>query len=651
MLFRDPLGTYGAVKAPTQPVSSFARFILAAALVTFMTTGYALYTYPQTENLKKITENLPAIPKLPNLPSFPSFKPTSESSQAAAAYDLLLQDHDSKDLHAIDELISRARKLQDAQLTEQSHDVATAAARYRTRRGRHPPPGFDKWMAYALDHNAIVVEKFFDRIYHDLTPFWALDPNTTASRAESWHHVVRVRDGVASGVGNTEGLVAWLELWTSLVAEAAPFLPDVDMPINYMDESRLLVKWEDIAAYVDTERRGRKMPSADDVFQNYTGLAHVDARGHGNGTKAYDPAWITKDSPRYWDLARKTCPPGSPSRNVQALSDFSNPPSFPPKWKPAFSYHGYVQNFSAAADPCTQPHLRSLHGTFVEPLSTSTSTELIPLFGGSKLTMNNEILIPGAMYLTGDPFYSGGEDHGPPWDTKNTTIVWRGAASGGRNKKDNWMHFQRHRLLEMLNATTVSRIEKSGGRAKTFEIPGVRAYDFERRRDRTIGELLDVISDTGFNDLLCFPRDECDYVTPYFHEVPSLPMRAQYGDKFIPDADGNSFSARFRGLLMSTSLPLKATIYAEWHDDRLLPWLHFVPLDNTFQDLYAVLAYLVDTDQGDAAAHMIASAGKLWAEKVLRRDDMLLYVWRLLLEFARVCDENRDNMGYVEDLL
>src|SRR6188768_1704992 len=101
---------------------------------------------------------------------------------------------------------------------------------------RHPPPGFDKWMEYAIKHNAVVVEEFFDRIYHDIAPFWALDAKTTAMRAASWHHVVRVRNGKAEGVGNTEGRVAWLELWTNLVKEAAEWLPDVDMPINYMDE-------------------------------------------------------------------------------------------------------------------------------------------------------------------------------------------------------------------------------------------------------------------------------------------------------------------------------------------------------------------------------------------------------------------------------
>jgi len=48
---------------------------------------------------------------------------------------------------------------------------------------------------------------------------------------------------------------------------------------------------------------------------------------------------------------------------------------------------------------------------------------------------------------------------------------------------------------------------------------------------------------------------------------------------------------------------------------------------------------------------MIARESARWAEKVLRKDDMLLYTWRLLLEYARVMDDKREKLGYVEDLL
>lgn len=314
--------------------------------------------------------------------------------------------------------------------------------------------------------------------------------------------------------------------------------------------------------------------------------------------------------------------------------------------------NGYVKNFTAASDPCVQPHLRGLHGTFIEPISMSTTSELIPLFGGSKLPNNNEILIPGAMYFSTDSPYTGGWTHGPSWDNKKAAVIWRGVASGGRNKPDNWRHFHRHRLVEMLNGTTVTRVEEGLSEPSTFALPPVSQYDFPQRRENRLGEWLSRIADAGFTKLNCIDEESlyCDYITPYFSKVKPMPMKKQYAYKFMPDVDGNSFSARFRSLLLSTSLPIKATIYREWHDDRLFPWLHFVPMDNTFQDLYGLLDYFTADEKGDAAARLIAETGKTWAETVLRREDMLLYTWRVLLEFARVCDGNRETLGFVDDL-
>ncbi len=551
--------------------------------------------------------------------------------------------------HPIDLLISDARAYHKILLEQRSFNLSTAAVRYRKRRHRHPPPGFDAWFNYAIEHDAVVIESFFDRIYADLAPYWALDPQIIAERASSWKHVVRVRGGVADGIGDTEGLVPWLQLWTGLVAEAAPHLPDVDMPINYMDESRLMVPWEKMKEYVEIERSYRTEIPLEQVKANYTGLAKVDAK---EDMKPYDPNWIENEN--YWNLTRAACAPDSSSRNMPPHEDLEALPTFPKDWNPDYQFHGYVRNFTAALDPCIQPHLRGLHGTFIEPLTLSTSKELIPLFGGSKLPTNNEILIPGAMYLTDDPFYSGGKSHGPPWAYKKTGVVWRGVASGGRNKKENWARFQRHRLVEMLNGTTVAQIEEGfEPRAMTFEMPPLSKYNFPRRREGKIGHWLQGgFADAGFVDLLCFPADsDCGYVRPYLSEVGSVPMAEQYKYKFMPDVDGNSFSARFRGLLSSTSLPLKATVYAEWHDDRLVHWLHFAPLDNTLQDLYAVLDYFTRDSNGDDAARFIAEEGTLWGARVLRREDMLLYVWRLLLEFARICDEDRVWLGYIDDLL
>lgn len=547
--------------------------------------------------------------------------------------------------HVIQKLMAEAEARCRLLMSRRSLDVASAAARYRERRGRHPPPGFDGWFKAARDADAVVVEDFFDRIYHDLTPFWALDPNTTRVRAQASPFVVRVRRGKAVGVGDVEGHVPWLQLWTALVDEFARHLPDVDMPINMLDEPRILVPFDDMAKLVDRANREKSRARVADVTSEYGGLGHVD----DSKPQAYEPQWHGPSS-SYWNLAVKTCGPHTPAFAVDQVDDLSPPAAIPHDWGSDYTLGGYVRNWTAAMDPCLQPHIRQLHGTFIEPLSLSSTEELIPLFGGSKLPMNNEILIPGAMYLTEDAVYSGGKFLGPPWHRKKDRLVWRGAASGGRTREHTWHHFQRQRLVDMLNGTTVSRVEVSDIRAPTFELSSHADPRGWRQNHDKLGPWIQEFADAGFVHLC--PPNECDFLGPQYRILEQMPMEKQFEYKFLPDVDGNSFSARFRGFLRSTSLPLKATIYAEWHDDRLVPWAHFVPLDNTFRDLYRVLDFFADGagGRGDAAAASIAKSGRLWAERVLRREDMRLYVWRLLLEWARVCDENRHRLGFVGDL-
>jgi hypothetical protein len=300
-----------------------------------------------------------------------------------------------------------------------------------------------------------------------------------------------------------------------------------------------------------------------------------------------------------------------------------------------------------------------MHGTFIESISMSTLNDIFPMFGGSKLPQNNEMLIPGGMYLTQRAFYSGGSGHGAAWSKKKDGVIWRGVASGGRNKDDNWWHFHRHRFVQMMNGTTVSLVESGDGAAgPTFELAPVDVYNLTAQREGRIGSWLGGLTDVGFVNLECFPvlSDAegkqiltCPHTDPYYSVAGSVPMKDQYDYKFLPDVDGNSYSARWRGFVTSTSLPLKASIYAEWHDDRLVPWVHYVPFDNTYSDIYGVLDYFLRGH--DAAAQRIAEEGQAWGGKVLRRDDMMMYVWRLLLEYARVVDPGRDRLAFVADLI
>jgi len=137
-------------------------------------------------------------------------------------------------------------------------------------------------------------------------------------------------------------------------------------------------------------------------------------------------------------------------------------------------------------------------------------------------------------------------------------------------------------------------------------------------------------------------------------------MADMFSRKYLPDIDGNSFSGRYLGFLKSTSLPIKATIFREWHDSRIVPWKHFVPMDNRFMDFWGIMQYFFGYDGGptgtkieghDEAAEKISLDGQEWANRVLRKKDMQIYVLRLLLEYARLLDDKREKMGWVEDLL
>ena len=564
--------------------------------------------------------------------------------------------------HPIDALIRDAADQWDGLLRKETKGLEAAAEAYRERRGRHPPPRFDEWHRYAQERNALFIEDLFDRIYDDLNPFWAIAPDTLRWQAGTYMQRISVREGTANIIVDQDRMRS--TVFHTLVSSIAEHLPDLDIAINVMDETRIVVPWKTLSEYIDTELKSRQFVDPSKVIDTYTSGWWFDSRGG----EPYDKGWIRNGS--HWSLARQGCHPNSPASQQSDIKlNLSEAPPVP-NTRPPFSTAGYVGNWTVAKDVCVRPELQALHGAFVEPLSFIATQRLFPLFGECKLSVNNEILLPAAMYWSDDAVYSGGPEHGGSWEEKRSEVVWRGVASGGRNKKENWKFFQRHRFVSMMNGTSVHAAEESASSSNppNFALPLAGQYDLaaqqrqQQRQDSTgksLGQWIKSISNVAFNKLLCFPAEPngtCSYVEPYLSVQPQIPMAEQYGYKVLPDIDGNTFSGRYRGFLLSTSLPIKATIYDEWHDSRLIAWQHFVPMDNTFVDVYGLLQYFLGyeadgTDARDGNAKMIAQNGKAWAERVLRKEDMQIYMYRLLLEYARVCDDARDRLGYVGDLV
>ena len=180
-----------------------------------------------------------------------------------------------EDSHPIDKLIYDAQFAFAELSSKETKSVSEAAQAYRKRRGRHPPPGFDQWFEFATNSTSIIIEDFFDQIYHDLGPFWGMEPALLRKEAHDYEMKIHVRDGNAT----TSSDWFWTTIWQELLQSIAHLLPDVDVALNSMDEPRLVVPWEDIDGYMKKAAKTFKLSDVETVvseFQRLPQPGHVE---------------------------------------------------------------------------------------------------------------------------------------------------------------------------------------------------------------------------------------------------------------------------------------------------------------------------------------------------------------------------------------
>lgn len=598
--------------------------ILPALTIGAVLLYFSLPTLPNTFSYPSSPKQAGHISYIPTSPSLP--RPTSHPI-ASAIYDA-----ENEFSHL---------------LSKETSDLATAAQAYRNARGRHPPPGFDSWYDQAKGHDAIMVEEFWDQVYHDLRPFWAVPANQIRADARANEMVINIRGGEAEA---STGWF-WHTIWAQMIGTVSKYLPDMVVPCNAMDEPRLLVPWETINRYVESEQSSRRMPAAADTSDIYHNWRKADI------DSSVEPTKIEWKGSASISLVRQACHPDSQIRNVNQISEQLRDDSIP-----EHMLNGFVANYTLSTGLCHQPDLGTYHGAVNQPLTSSWSQQLIPLFGGSKMAANNEILLPAPMPWSHDERFNAEEGADTDWATKKSQAMWRGTATGGRHHPTNWHQFHRHRFVYLSNGTKIRTADTQHDKILTPDFMRTASFPLCRATQDHLSEYVTDANDVGFTDLFCDEAGEngsCWYLDNDYSVLPPVSMSEQFNYKYLPDIDGNSFSGRYRAFLLSTSLPIKATIYREWHDSRLVAWKHFIPMDNRFTDYYGILEYFRGFEGWggseavaghEEAAKKIAYDGRDWAKKVLRKEDMQIYVFRLLLEYARICDDNRDNLGFVGDL-
>lgn len=264
-----------AYPGPPRRAAGLARYIFLA-IVIVLVLGYLRQHHTQTavgdssmylpslDTKPPPTADGPAAPQIPVEPKEPEIKepetnaPVTDKPEAKAP----------ASTHPIDELIEGAEKSFADLLKKESKDLKSAAAEYRKRRGRHPPPGFDTWFKFAQDNGAVMVEDFFDQIYHDLGPFWGLPASTM--RKEAWDYEMTIH--VRSNNATASSTWFWTQIWLNLTKTIEHMLPDMSLPLNAMDEPRIVAPWEKVNEYMEIERSTRSMPPASEVVAEFQKL-------------------------------------------------------------------------------------------------------------------------------------------------------------------------------------------------------------------------------------------------------------------------------------------------------------------------------------------------------------------------------------------
>lgn len=520
--------------------------------------------------------------------------------------------------HPIPKLAQDAEAQYAAMKNRQSKSLPSAIVEYRRRYGMDPPPNFDRWYEFAKNNNVVLIDEY-DTVYHSLKPFWGMPPAEIRKKvreAIGFHDPVGLNDNKLLHVAIRNGGVniggqgqEWQKDATrGMMERFVAFLPEMDLAFNVYDEPRVVVPNDMLNQYL--ARAQRTLASLGAAAKNeFTPLSRTERApipDHPNtqfNKFSHQPAW---------NGARQSCPADSPAKSVDetpedAVDRFSVQPL------------GFIVNTTEASDICLSPSLAQRHGFFERPNAFNIAQSLIPIFSQSKVSSFSDILYPSPWYWAGRVPYNETKDI--RWERKKSTLYWRGSTTGGYSRNGGWKHQHRQRLVAMVNANDTAKILVHG--------PGSNDnWSIEEVRRTGLAHLFDVrFSAVG----QCDPRD-CVAQGEFFGIAPVADRNEAWLARYLLDVDGNAFSGRYYAFLESRSAVFKQAVFREWHQEWIVPWVHYVPVSMEMEEVVEVVRFFETEEDGKVMVKRIADEGRDWARRVLRKADFEVWLFRLLLE-------------------
>jgi hypothetical protein len=539
---------------------------------------------------------------------------------------------ENTEVHPISRLIDDAQKSFQQTLGRQSKTLDDAVKEYRRRYGIPPPPHFDKWFAFARKNSVQMIDEF-DQIHDLMTPFWGLSPKTIRARAkealgyDNFLIGISIRDHRVTNVGDD---AEWQPAATKgMLEKFIQYLPDMDLAFNVHDEPRVVLQHDDLARLVH-KAKTVSMPAANavtDPANDFSGRAPEVGNGLSFAEVKFTRFNVFAHQAT-WTNSRMSCSPDSPARSLDDETAADDLSSY------SIGDLGFVDNTTAMTDICLSPSLQSSYGFFNRPNAFNVVHELFPVFSQSKISSYSDIIYPSPWYWSDKVIYE--EDKDMPWGKKASSLYWRGSTTGGFSRNGDWRRQHRQNFVQKINSAAKAKVMVDQGKEGTSDW---------RVKEVPRGEYRDLV-DVHFSHVgQCDPGD-CAAQIEFFDVVERVEPYEAWASKYLLDIDGNAFSGRFYAFLQSRSLTFKLAVFREWHFEWLKPWLHFVPLSLHGEDWLEAVRFFSDKTTGAAQAQKIAEDSRDWANKVVRKVDMEAWFFRLLLEYARVIDDNRENIGF-----
>ncbi|KGO55023.1 Lipopolysaccharide-modifying protein [Penicillium expansum] len=572
--------------------------------------------------------------------------------------------HRLADIHPIEILINNGEIKHHNYLAQASRSktLGDAVTEYRRRYNQHPPPGFDEWYQYATSRSSAIIDDF-DQIYHDLLPFRALAPEhiramTHELATNPFNDLggIRIRNGTAMVQEGIKPTHAWMVAGAAdMMKNFSKYLPDMDLVFNLNDEPRVTVPWEKISM-LNRQTEMQEMVPNERMVHTWSnnreeGWGPIEPADQTNITVFTDGAWRGVFDP----YVSAVCPPSSKARSQRIW----NRHEICLSCVAPHSMGQFPLDFNIASEICHQPDLAFLHGLLISPASFKVSQELIPVFSQSALTGFNDILFPSPWNYIDKIKYQPTDEHpDPEYSQKENSLYWLGSTSEGVSRFGEWKGMPRQRFAHLINNNTnnqVSVLLPTDSNEKSFRYETMDgSAPTSDLGLQTAVHIADPIVRCDFGD--------CDEQAEELGIAGWADFQAHWSHRFLFDLDGAGFSGRFLPFLHSRSLPLKTGLFRQWFDSRVTSWLHFVPVDIRLHGLWSTLAYFAGVpataseERGpnsqmrmkahDEQGKWIAEEGRKWASTALRKDDMEIYFFRLLLEWGRLTDDQRDVLGF-----